>query len=121
MFKMIKIGFKRWTKMYVVTQSGHKLPVDSSSIPEDEYGWFQQNVGLYDDNTILKEVWILELDKKDYEKNGQFYELEFVKELRYDHEPTQEEILWAMSAYGCSRWSVAFVKKGYELDMKYDY
>lgn len=107
--------------MYVVTQSGHKLPVDSSSIPEDEYVRFQQNVGLYDDNTILKEVWILELDKKDYEKNGQFYELEFVKELRYDHEPTQEEILWAMSAYGCSRWSVAFVKKGYELDMKYDY
>lgn len=107
--------------MYVVTQSGHKLPVDTSSIPEDEYIRFQQNVGLYDDSTILKEVWILELYRSNRLESSMKsnYELEFVKELRYEHEPTQEEILWAMSAYGCTRWDVAYVKKVYELDMKY--
>jgi hypothetical protein len=46
------------------------------------------------------------------------YELAFVKELRYEHEPTKEEILWAMSAYGCTRWDVASVKKVYELEME---
>lgn len=108
--------------MYIVTRSGHKLPVDSSSIPEDEYMSFQQNVGLYDDSTILKEVWILELNKSNRFESGRAdrYELEFVKELRYDHEPTKEEILWAMSSYGCTRWDIVFVKKGYELDMEYD-
>lgn len=105
--------------MYIVTKSGRKLPVDSSSIPEDEYMSFQQNVGLYSHSTILKEVWILELNRKtDWNSRGDKYELEFVKELRYDHEPTEEEILWAMSTYGCTRWDVAFVKKAYELDMK---
>lgn len=108
--------------MYVVTRNGHKLPVDSSSILEDEWMSFQQNVGLYDDSTILKEVWILELNKSNLfsATRRENYELEFVKELRYDHEPTQEEILWAMSAFGCTRYDLAFVKKAYELDMEYD-
>lgn len=108
--------------MYVVTQNGYKLPVDTSSIPEDEFVSFQQNVGLYDNSTILKEIWILELNKSNrfgLNRKDQ-YELEFVKELRYDHEPTQEEILWAMSSYGCTRYDVVFVKKAYELDMEYD-
>ena len=35
-------------------------------------------------------------------------------------QPTKEEILWAMSAYGCTRGSIAFVRKGYELDMERD-
>lgn len=109
--------------MFVVTRGGYKLPVDTSSIPDDDYMNFQQNVGLYDDSTILKDVWILELNKSNFFSAGtkDRYELEFVKELRYDHEPTKEEILWAMSAYGCTRWDVAFVKKGYELDIESDY
>lgn len=108
--------------MYVVTRNGHKLPVDDSSISENEFISFQENVGLYDDSTILKEVWILELNKSNFFTNvrRENYELEFVKELRYDHEPTQEEILWAMSAFGCTRHDLAFVKKAYELDMEYD-
>ena len=108
--------------MYIVTQNGHKLSIDNSLIPQDEYMSFQQNVGLYDDSTILKEVWILELAKSNRFGIGRKdqYELEFVKELRYDHEPTKEEILWAMSAHGCTRWDVVFVKKGYELDMESD-
>lgn len=108
--------------MFVVTENGYKLPVDISSVPEEDRCMsFQQNVGLYDDSTILKDVWIIELNKKkNWDARAQYYELEFIKELRYYHEPTQEEILWAMSAYGLSRWDVAFVKKGYELDMKYD-
>ena len=107
--------------MFVVTKIGHRLPVDATALPEDTYEPFQQVVGLYDDSTILKEIWILELNKKtDRDSYGDKYELEFVKELRFTHEPSKEEILWAMSAYGCSRWDVAFVKKAYELDMKYD-
>lgn len=108
--------------MYIVTENGYKLPVDASSIPEDEYMRFQQNVGLYDDSTILKEIWVLELYKSNRFESGRKdkYELNFVKELRYEHEPTEEEILWAMSAYGCTRWDVAYKKKAYELDMRYE-
>lgn len=104
--------------MYVVTESGKKLPVDDSGIKDDEFLPFMQNVGLYTDDTILKDVWVLELNHRDYFANKRNFELEFVKEVRFDHEPTKEEILWAMSAYGCTRGDIAFVRKGYELDME---
>ena len=108
--------------MYIVTKEGHKLPVDTSMLTEDDYMSFQQSVGLYDDSTILKEIWILELYKSNRFETSRRdqWELTFVKELRYEHEPTKEEILWAMSAYGCTRWDVANVKKAYELDMRYE-
>ena len=105
--------------MYVVTKEGYKLSVDDSSIPEDAYICFQNSVGLYTDDTILKEIWILQLQRQinPYTKN---YEFEFVKELRYKHEPTKEEILWAMSAYGLCIHDNAFVYKAYELDKEWD-
>jgi hypothetical protein len=108
--------------MYIVTREGHRLPVDTSTLTEDDYLSFQQSVGLYDDSTILKEIWILELYKSnrfEVPRKDQ-WELTFVKELRYEHEPTKEEILWAMSANGCTRWDVAYTKKAYELDMDYE-
>ena len=108
--------------MFVVTREGYKLPVDASAVPKEEYMRFQQNVALYDDYTILKDIWILELNRSNRFEDSRKdqYELTFVKELRYDHEPTREEILWAMSAWGCSRFDVVFVKKAYELDMEHD-
>ena len=108
--------------MYIVTKEGHKLLVDTSNISVDDYMSFQQTVGLYDDSTVLKEIWILELYKSnrfEVPRRDQ-WELTFVKELKYAHEPTKEEILWAMSAYGCTRWDVASVRKAYELDMEYN-
>ena len=107
--------------MYVVTKNGKKLPVDDSSIDYDkEYVPFHETVGLYAESTELKPVWILGLEKSNYYNVGKSsdYELEFVKELRYDHPPTEEEILWAMSAYGLSRGDIAWVQRSYELDMK---
>jgi hypothetical protein len=107
--------------MYVVTKNGKKLPVDDSSIDYDkEYVPFHETVGLYTDDTELKQIWILGLEKSNYynANKSSDYELELVKELRYDHQPTEEEILWAMSAYGLSRGDIAWVRKSYELDMK---
>lgn len=108
--------------MYVVTKQGKKLIVDESNIDlDDGYISFQESVGLYTDDTILKDVWILQLQKKTESfasLNKKNNELQLVKELEYNHEPTKEEILWAMSAYGISRWDIATVVKGYVLDME---
>lgn len=103
--------------MYVVTQTGHKIQVANPKTKEDEWCPFQQTVGLYDDNTILKDIWVLELNHRDYHASDKNFELEFVKEIRYDHEPSKEEILWAMSAYGCTRGDIVLIRKGFEFDM----
>ena len=106
--------------MYVVTKDGRKLPVDDSSVDyEHDFVPFHETVGLYTDNTVLKPIWILELSKvalNNYASSRR-YELECVKDLKYEHEPTQEEVLWAMSAYGLTRYDVAVVRRGFELDM----
>jgi len=107
--------------MFLVTKEGKKIEIDDSQFGDRDYYPMQETVGLYSDDTILKEVWILELNTRDYFKNStRDFELEFVKDIKFDHEPTKEEILWAMSAYGCTRGSIAFVRKGYELDMEFD-
>ena len=107
--------------MFLVTREGKKIEIDDAQFGDRDYYPMQETVGLYSDNTILKEVWILELSTRDYFKNStRDFELEFVKDIKFDHEPTQEEILWAMSAFGCTRGSIAFVRKGYELDMEFD-
>ena len=108
--------------MYVVTKSGQKLPVDDSSVDyENDYVPFQQTVGLYTDDTTLKDVWILTL-QRDIHKLDSFHpmELEFVADVKFTHEPTKEEILYAMSANGLSRYDVATVQKGLILDMEDD-
>lgn len=111
--------------MYVVTKSGKKLPVDTSSI-KNETMYFQETVGLYSDDTILKPIWILELNKNAYyygvgDSSRKNEPLDFVAEIRFCHEPSQEEILWAMSAHGLTRYDVAIVKKGFELDIESEY
>ena len=106
--------------MYVVTKDGYKLTVDTSSLPEDNLQPFQQTVGLYIEDTILKDVWILELSKRDWMNNRKDSELNFVRDVRFYHEPSQEEILWAMSAYGCTRGDIVIIRKGYELDVEFD-
>nr|DAK26686.1 MAG TPA: hypothetical protein [Caudoviricetes sp.] len=108
--------------MFVVTKSGHKLPVDDSSIDKDEYVPLNDVVGIYDDDTTLNKIWILTLEKSNYIESHRFsnYELEFVKELRYDHMPSKEEILWAMSAYGLTHYDTASIREAYELGTNYD-
>lgn len=109
--------------MYVVTKDGKKLSVDDSSIDyENKYVPFQQTVGLYTDNTILKPVWVLELntsrDDSGFVRRGEDFGLSVVGEIKYDHEPSKEEILWAMSANGLSRSDIVFIRQGFELDME---
>lgn len=111
--------------MYVVTQNGDKLPVDDSKIDYDK-GWhpFQQTVGLYDDSTILQPVWIAVFSKRvdhngtwSYKGDKDHDPLEYIGSRIFEHEPSKEELLWCMSAYGCRRFDVVTIDKGYMLDV----
>jgi hypothetical protein len=84
---------------------------------ENDYIPFHQTVGLYTDDTTLQEIWILQLCKDKMGFDSRPMELELVKEIKFYHEPTKEEILWAMSEYGLTRYDVANVYKAMQLDM----
>lgn len=112
--------------MFVVTKTGHRLPVDDSTIDyENEYVPFCEPVGLYTNNTILKPVWYVELNTLAYhhglgDSERKDSPLEFVAEVEFDHEPTENEILWCMQRYKLSRYDIAFIRKGYMLGMEGD-
>ena len=100
---------------FIVTQGGKKLPIDDSTIDEDYYFTFRRNVHVIDDDDKLKKCWILQLQEKSNVGSHRTLELELKQELRYDHYPTETEIMWAMSEYGiCS--GVATVAEGWEFD-----
>lgn len=105
--------------MYVVTSNGKKLLVDDSCISEDEYFPFQQTVGLYSDNTVLKEIYLVTGQRRNnFSISRKDDDLEFVAQRVYEHKPTEEEILWFMSANGLSRYDIVTVDKAYTLDME---
>lgn len=107
-------------KGFIVTRSGRKISVDLGEIPDDEFFPFHQSVGLYTDNTELKPVWIVELQKSKNPLCSRKAGLEFVNEIIFEHKPTKEEILYEMSASGLSRFDVVTITKGYQLDITDD-
>ena len=111
--------------MYVVTHNGKKLPVDDSTIDyEKDDVWFHENVGLYTDDTVLKPIWYAIFYKVDFRKYMKFCKTEDDIECAavkvYDHEPTKEEILWAMSTNGLGRFDHVTISTGYSLGMTGD-
>jgi len=110
---------------YVVTSDGHKCAIDDSSIDyENTFPYpFKERVAVMDDRDYLRKVWILELNTSSRSqgmRGNDKFEMEFVKELRYDHKPTEEEILWAMAEYGLVLDDIAVVREAYEKAYNYD-
>lgn len=111
--------------MYIVTKDGHKLPVDDSSIDyEHDYVPFVQQATVITDDTILKPVWIAQCFKdilwgqsRVSDKNERY---EFVAEKKFTHKPTNDELIYFMSAWGLSRNDIVMVEEGLELDEEYD-
>lgn len=119
-FSVTKEAGGKMVDGFIVTKDGRKVDVQLPYDEEKDYYLFHQTVGLYTDNTVLKDVWVLVLYKIDFFARSDQFNREFVKEIKYNHEPTKEEILWAMSAHGLTRGDMAFVEHGYELDMSGD-
>lgn len=111
--------------MFVVTRDGKKLPVDDSAFDEEK-DWHTTftNVAIYPENVLLKPVWLLEMGRNNHfykqseARNGNIFE--WVAEKLFYSEPTKEEILWAMAAYGLSKLDLGFVRKGFMLDTEDD-
>ena len=106
--------------MFIVTEDGHKLPVDDSIIDyENDYIPIIDNVTLLTDDVYLSDCWVLELNRRKWPYNSwKKPELEFVADYYFDHEPTKEEIMWCMGREGLARDGIAFVRKGFILDQE---
>jgi hypothetical protein len=102
--------------MFAITSSGERIPLN---IPKHISSKDKKSIAVYDDDIGLGKTWILSLYDRDMYYNGNEYHDKLIQELEYDHEPTEDEILWAIHAYGNGSFGVrAFLSEGYRLAYK---
>lgn len=103
--------------MFVVTKDGKRLQVDDSGLGERPFVPIATTVGMFPDGVKLQKVWILNICK---DTNFMYNTTEMVFETLcsrcFNHYPTEEEILYWMSAGGVGCNGYAFVEEAYVLD-----
>lgn len=108
--------------MYLITENGEKLPVDNSSI-DYEKGWhpWYQTVAVIDDDTAhLEDVYIVSLHRKSSSNSFESFNIEWFKDIYFDHKPSNDEIMAAIIRSGGGMNTIAFVDHGYMIDIDYE-
>lgn len=88
--------------MKVITRNGKTLPVDISTLDEDEIRFLKaaEHVTMIDDGCYLKKMWRVTAEKATHGSN----ELEFVAEKIFDHEPSEMEMIYFIAEHGLGRY-----------------
>jgi hypothetical protein len=79
--------------MYVIDRKGSKY-----DLPEDADFRFMQNTTVFDTDVKLVTKWVAYFNKFNHETS----EYDYVKEILFDHKPTDEELLYHMGQLGLS-------------------
>ena len=108
--------------MYLITENGDRLTVDNSSVNYDVgfHPWYQTVAIIDDDTAYLKDVWVIELQNYNGQHSENRFEMEWYKDLYFNHEPSKDEIMAAIIRSGGTPNTIAFVKHGYVIDRDYD-
>ena len=97
--------------MDIITENGIRQHVDIDS------KWAYEKAALVEEDVYLKEVWVLELntDNQRHHRLDDF-EMDPFKEIQFDHEPSNDEILAAMVSGGLGfYYGTAILRKGYQI------
>lgn len=107
-------GKIRGENMKVVTRNGKTLPVDTSSLDDEEYKFLKvaENVTMIDDGCYLKKMWRVTTEKATHGSN----ELEFVAERIFLHKPSEMEMIYFMAEYGLGRLDYCSVEEIFQMD-----
>ena len=107
--------------MKVITKYGTELPVDTSKLDFDkEFVPCLSQVTLVSEDVYLEPVWIVYL-YVDSNNRMNHSNLEYVDEKIFDHEPSENELIYFMAANGATPYSYYItVEKGYRYNREYD-
>jgi len=106
--------------MFVCTSDGRKFKLLGTNKEDENHSPFRfDTVSVHYDDEYVKPCWILQVQNRGDIRREEHHqiELEIVQELLYDHEPTEEDIMYAIGAYG-NRLSVVTIQKGYTIEYK---
>ena len=116
--------------MYITTRDGQKIRLNEEDVraAENECGginFIGKPVAVCNEGDRMRKIWIVtvEQDKKahSYRSFKGEMNLEFLAEIKFDHEPTQEELLYVISAHGAGLYeTIVRVDEAYEWTTEYD-
>lgn len=116
--------------MYITTRDGKRIRLNEEDVKaaEDKYGGINfvgKPVAVCNEGDRMRKIWIVtvEHDKKahNYRSYKGEMDLEFVAEMKFDHEPTQEELLYVISAHGVGLYeTIVRIDTAYEWTTKYN-
>lgn len=104
--------------MKLICGSGRVIPVDDSKIDfENEYVPCIDHATLITEGVHLKKVWIAtcERDTRSYINKEDVGPLDFITEKIFDHEPTEEELIYFMCQMGCGIEDIVYVTPAFRL------
>ena len=102
--------------MFIPKKDGSFLKVDS----EEKYPRAERELTAYSDDVELKEIWHLEilrnLNPEIPPNLGKDVEMTFLVDLLYDHNPSKNEILWALGKYDAIYDGIIRITKEYIIE-----
>lgn len=116
--------------MYVITKNGVKIRLNDEDVQKaidaSSFGGLdiKDTVAVCGDADRMEKIWIItvEQDKKFFGHHSYRGEIdtEFLAEIKLDHEPTQEELLYFLGAFGSGQDTIVRVDTGYVWNTDYD-
>ncbi len=115
--------------MYITTRDGKKIRLNEEDVKaaENECGginFIGKPVAVCNEGDQMRKIWIVTVEQDKKAHNYRSYEgemdLEFLAEIKFDHEPTQEELLYVVSAHGAGLYeTIVRVDTAYEWTTEY--
>lgn len=108
--------------MKVITANGKELPVDDSILNESDLRPCISQVTMIDDSVRLKKVWIAtcEKNKRKPPFDSRPDELDWLCEKIFNHEPTEQELIYFMAENGLGLYDYCHVDEAYKMICEYE-
>ena len=97
--------------MYLINQYGDKVQLPNNTLPKSMTNWLYADAQLIPEDLELEKCWVAQVNRYSFDDKTYNFKGEEV----YDHEPTQEELIWLMGKYDSLRFSYVSVLEAWRL------
>lgn len=100
--------------MYLITKSGEKATIGEGALSEMPYIPVWDTAVVVNNKTCLKKAWNVVVCKDEYGRR-KGVPCEVIAEYRYNHEPTEEDIMYCLCVSGVGLAGYATIEEIWEL------
>ena len=96
--------------MRLVTKYGGSVHIDDELLPDKMKDWMWDDAKIVQDHLKVKKYWLATVQEKDF--NSKVYE--FKEEKVFEHQPTDEDLLYLLCKYAAFK-TIVTVEEAYQV------